>query len=303
MNLEAGRRSVTIGIFSILLSAVLFAPLSQTATKYLASQFPLIQILFFRALGQTLWTLLFFLPGNGLGMFRANKPKLQLARSAVLFVSGMFWVVAVTTLPLTTASAIAFTAPMMVVIMSVPFLGERVGVHRWTAVVVGFIGALVVIRPGSGEIAPEIGWMLIAAFLFAIYQILTRKVASQDSEATTSIYTVIVALVVTAVMIPWHFVAPEPGDWAVYAAFVGMGLLGGARHLLVVKAYASAPASLISPFFYCELVGVTILGYAVFDDIPDIWTIIGALIIVLGGLYITQRERVVAKRKSSSNAC
>jgi len=291
-------RLVTIGIVSILLSAVVFAPLSQTATKYLSSEFPIVQIMFFRALGQTLWMLLFFMPKHGVSMFRSNKPKLQIARSVLLFVSGIFWIAAVAKLPLATASAINFTAPMMVVILSVPLLGERVGIHRWTAVVIGFIGALVVIRPGTGAVPPEIGLLLIAAFLFAVYQILTRKVAGADSEATTSIYTVLAALFVTPLLLPWNYVSPAPGDWAVYGAFVAMGLLGGVRHLFVVKAYANAPASLISPFFYCELVGVTVLGFLVFGDLPDRWTVIGALIIVLGGLYIARREHAQMRREA-----
>jgi drug/metabolite transporter (DMT)-like permease len=140
---------VTLGILSILASSVLFAPVSQTATKYLASDFPLIQIVFFRSLGQTLWMVAFFWPAHGLRMFKSAQPGLQFTRSTLLFVSSLFWVSAVAVVPLTTASAINFTAPMMVVMMSVPLLGERVGLHRWGAVCVGFIGALVVIRPVS----------------------------------------------------------------------------------------------------------------------------------------------------------
>lgn len=286
---------ITLGIVSILLSSVIFAPSSQTATKYLAGEFPVLQIIFFRSLGQTMWMLLLFWPSHGLSMFRSNRPGLQFTRSTFLFVSGMFWVAAVATVPLATASAINFTAPLMVVIMSVPLLGEKVGRHRWAAVAVGFIGALVVIRPVSGSIPPATLLLLAASFLFACYQIMTRKVAASDSAATTSIFTVLVALAVTAVLIPWNYLAPEPGDYVVWGAFLATGLLGGLRHYFVVKAYAHAPASVISPFFYCELVGVTLLGYLVFGDVPDAWTWVGAIIIVLSGLYIAQRERVNAR--------
>lgn len=295
MQQKSARSMVTLGIVSILLSSVIFAPVSQTATKYLAAEFPVLQIIFFRSLGQTLWMLLLFWPSHGPGMFRSARPGLQAARSALLFVSGMFWVAAVATVPLTTASAINFTAPLMVVIMSVPLLGEKVGPHRWAAVAVGFAGALVVIRPTSGDVPAATFLLLAASFLFACYQILTRKVAASDSAATTSVFTVIVALVVSAVLVPWNYIAPDEGDYLVWVAFFATGLLGGARHYFVVKAYASAPASVISPFFYCELVGVALLGYFVFGDLPDVWTWVGAAIIVVSGLYIAQRERINAR--------
>jgi len=266
---------VTIGIVSILLSSVIFAPTSQTASKFLASDFPVLQVLFFRALGQTLWMALLFLPKHGIGVFKSSAPGLQLGRSALLFVSGIFWVKAIAVVPLATASAINFTAPLMVVVMSVFILGEKVGMHRWVAVGVGLIGALV--------------------FLFACYQIMTRKVASIDSAPTTTMFTVLVALGVTAVLIPWNYISPEPGDYMVWIAFTANGLLGGLRHMFVVKAYAHAPASVVSPFFYCELVGVALLGFVVFGDVPDIWTWVGAGIIVCSGLYIAQRERINAQ--------
>lgn len=286
---------VTIGIVSILLSSVIFAPTSQTASKFLASDFPVLQVLFFRALGQTLWMALLFLPKHGIGVFKSSAPGLQLGRSALLFVSGIFWVKAIAVVPLATASAINFTAPLMVVVMSVFILGEKVGMHRWVAVGVGLIGALVVIRPGSEEMPPAILLMLVASFLFACYQIMTRKVASIDSAPTTTMFTVLVALGVTAVLIPWNYISPEPGDYMVWIAFTANGLLGGLRHMFVVKAYAHAPASVVSPFFYCELVGVALLGFVVFGDVPDIWTWVGAGIIVCSGLYIAQRERINAQ--------
>ena len=275
---------------------MLFAPTSQTATKYLAPDFPLMQIVFFRALGQTLWMLLFFWPHHGWRMFHSARPGLQLGRSTLLFLSSLFWISGIAVVPLATASAISFMAPIMVVMMSIPLLGERVGMHRWLAVVIGFIGALVVIRPTSGAVAPATLALLVAAFFFALYQILTRKVAGYDDAATTSIYTVLVALLVSACAVPWQFIAPSPGDVVVWLAFLATGLLGGLRHFFVVKAYEQAPASVISPFFYCELVGVTVLGFFVFGDLPDRFTAVGALIIVCSGLYIAHRERLRRRR-------
>ncbi|MFT5175390.1 MAG: drug/metabolite transporter (DMT)-like permease [Gammaproteobacteria bacterium] len=289
-RLKTGK--VSIGILFVLLSSIVFAPTSQTATKYLAGDFPLFQIMFFRSLGQTAWMLLFFWPRHGIGVFRSNRPGLQITRSALLFLSSICWISAVAVVPLTTASAINFTAPVFIVILSIPILGERVGLHRWSAVLVGFVGALVVIQPGSGGLHVEVALLLVAAFLFSLYQIFTRMAAATDTEATSSIYTVLVALVVSAMLLPWNYVPPNSGDTLVWLAFLATGLLGGIRHYFVVRAYTYAPASVISPFFYCELIGVTLLGFLVFGDVPQSSTWLGAGIIVCSGLYIAHRERI-----------
>ena len=177
----------------------------------------------------------FFWPSHGMGVFRSNRPVLQIARSALLFFSAMLWIAAVAVVPLTTASAISFTAPIMVVILSVPLLGEKVGIHRWIAVGVGFVGALIVIQPGTGDVPIQVFYLAGAAFLFALYQIITRKLASIDSDATSSVYTVIVALVASAMVIPWHFEMPTGDTALIWTAFAATGLLGGVRHFLVTK--------------------------------------------------------------------
>lgn len=284
--------AIGLGIVFILLSSIIFAPLTQTATKFLAGDFPVFQIILFRSIGHAFWMLLFFLPQHGVSMFRANRPWLHLARSALLFGSTMLWISAVSAVPLATAGAINFTAPVFVVILSIPMLREKVGLHRWAAVILGFTGALIVIQPGGGGFQVEYLLLLGAAFLFAIYQILTRLGAGSDSEATSSFYTVLVGLVAGLLVAPWNYVSPGPGDWVAWSAFAAIGLLGGIRHYLVVKAYAQAPASVVSPFFYCELVGVTLLGFLVFGDIPPSTTWSGAAIIILCGLYIAHRERI-----------
>ncbi|MGZ0188785.1 MAG: DMT family transporter [Alphaproteobacteria bacterium] len=283
---------VSFGIICIILSAMVFAPMTQTATKFVAGDFPLMQVMFFRSLGQTIWMLLFFLPSHGMDVFKTKRPVLHFSRSTLMFLSSMLWVAAVATVPLATASAINFTAPIFVVLLSIPMLGERVGLHRWAAVLVGFVGALVIIQPGTSGLRIEFLLLLAAALLFALYQILTRKAAATESQATSSIYTVVVGLVVSGALVPWNYISPEPGDILVWAAFLAMGLLGGIRHYLVIRAYTYAPASVISPFFYGELIGVTLLGYLIFGDFPESTTWIGAAIIVASGLYIAHRERV-----------
>lgn len=289
----AGRRAenILLAIMFIVLSSMVFAPLTQTSTKFLSSDFPAFQIILFRSLGHAFWMLLFFLPRHGPSMFRANRPWLHLTRSALLFLSTLTWVLAIDSVPLATATAINFTAPVFVVILSIPMLGERVGVHRWAAVLLGFLGAMIVIGPAWSGLQVEFLLLLSAAILFALYQILTRIGAASDSDATASFYTVLVGLAAGLAIAPWNYVPPAPGDYAVWGAFFAIGLLGGVRHYLVVKAYGLANASLISPYFYCELVGVTLLGFLVFGDIPTANTWLGAALIIACGLYIAHRER------------
>ena len=126
---------------------------------------------------------------HGVGIFRSNRPSLQLARSTLLFLSSILWIIGVSQVPLTTASAVSFTAPIFVVLMSIPLLGEKVGRHRWFAVFLGFVGALVVVRPTPEGIEPAMLYLLGAATMFALYQILTRKLAQSDPAGTTAVYT------------------------------------------------------------------------------------------------------------------
>jgi drug/metabolite transporter (DMT)-like permease len=290
------KSNIPLGIAFIVVSSVLFAPTSQTATKFLAAEFPIVQIIFFRSLGQFFWLLVFFWRGHGAGMFRTANRRLQWGRSILLAMSMTLWVSVIAEVPLTTASAINFTAPIMVVVLSIPLLGERVGIHRWAAVLMGFTGALVIINPLGDSVPVEIVTLLGAAALFALYQILTRQVTATDSAATTAMYGVLAALIGSAFLVPWHNEPVTPGNIMVWIAFAATGLLGGIRHLFVVNAYQHAPASVVSPFFYCELVGVALLGFVVFGDVPTSRTLVGASIIVISGLYIAHRERVASRR-------
>jgi len=283
--------NILIAIVFIVLSSMLFAPFTQTATKFLAGQFPVFQIILLRSIGHAFWMLLFFLPQHGTSIFKANRPWLQLTRSALLFLSTMCWISAISSVPLATASAINFTAPIFVVLLSIPILGERVGIHRWSAVFLGFAGALVVIGPAWSGLKIELMLLLAAALLFAFYQILTRIGSKSDNDATASFYTVLVGLAAGIVVGPWNFILPAKDDYFVWIAFLAIGLMGGIRHFLVIKAYATAPASVVSPFFYTELVGVTLLGSIVFGDLPSPNTWVGAALIVTSGLYIAHRER------------
>lgn len=281
-----------LGILFVCLSSFLFAPLVQASSKYLALAFPVLQILWVRMVGQTLWMLAIFWRSHGLSIFRTKHPVIQITRSLLMLGCTGAWLFAIPKVPLATAAAIMFTTPIFVAMLSVPMLGERVGVHRGAAIGAGFLGAIIMIRPGEAGVPVELLLVVLAAFWYAIYQILTRKVAAEDGAATSALYAVLVgAVVATIVVAPADYAAPPLGEWHYWLGFLAVGFLGGVRHLFMVKAFEQAPASVISPFCYTELIGVSVIGIFWFGEFPDAWTGMGATIIVGSGLYIAHRER------------
>ncbi len=203
---------------------------------------------------------------------------------------------------LATAAAISFTAPLAVTALSVPLLGEKVGAHRWSAVLAGFLGALVIIRPGMGNdgmgndgmgnggMGDGTEWgapMLVgSACCTALYQIFTRKLAGQDRAETTNIWSGLVSATVVRVLIPWFWTMPA-GPW-IWALFLSLGVIGGTGHFLLTKAFERGPAALLSPFNDLRLPGATFTGYFLYRQLPDLAT--GAGVIVVSGLYSAWRE-------------
>jgi drug/metabolite transporter (DMT)-like permease len=233
--------------------------------------------------------LIIFLPQYGRRLFATRRPLVQLGRSALMLASNSVFVLAIGTVPLATASAIGFTSPMLVTALSVPLLGEQVGWRRWSAVVVGFSGALLIIRPGSGFHNPAVFLLLTSALAYALYQIATRWVMAYDNPATGIIFAALLGSLGTSVILPFIFVMPK--SLFDLAMFLSLGCLGGLGHFLVIKAFQAAPASVIAPLGYVELIGTATLGYFIFSNFPDSLTWVGALIIIGSGLYIAMRER------------
>ncbi len=219
----------------------------------------------------------------------SRKPSLQLLRSALLATTTALFFIGIRTTPLATATSIMFLAPILITVLSVPLLGEKVGIRRLSGVAVGFVGALIIVRPGIDGISTGAMFLLAAAFTNALYQIITRKVRVYDPPATTLFYTALVGAVVFAVPTAQQWVMPaSPTHWAV---FVFIGLAGGIGHLCLIRALRSAPASVVAPFTYGGLVWSTLYGLVLFSELPGVWTYLGAALIIAAGLYIFHRER------------
>ena len=268
----------------MLAAQLLFVGGTATA-KHLAETYPVPLVVWARLAFQAL--LLVPLLPRLRPLLVTRRPGMQIVRAALLVISAVLFIVAIHILPLADASAILYLAPILITVLSVPLLGERVGVRRWAAVAIGFAGALIVIRPGTDVLQPAVVVPLGAALSFALIQISSRSLGRTDPAMTTFVYTSLVAAVVASSAVPFFWVAPTVGGWLKMAA---LGLLAGGGQFAMIKAFAAAPAAVVAPFNYTGLVWAAVLGFAVFGDVPDAWTVVGAGLIIAGGLYIFHRE-------------
>ena len=279
----------TRGILFMLATSIVVFPALNSSVKYLAEDYSLVQIIWVRSIVHFLWMVVLFMPAMGWQLFATKRLGLQLTRSLLQLLALIAFVIGLMFIPITTVTAIYFTGPLMVVALAVPLLGERVGMRRWLAVLAGFIGALVIIRPGFEGTHWAALSIIASALFYAIFQILTRRVADHDDYRVTSVYTIVVALVVSSAAVPFFWETPI--GWIDWLIFGGLGILGGLGHLFIIKAYTHARASVVGPFDYGQLIGVTIVGYLVFSEFPDLWTWCGAGIVISSGVYVAHRER------------
>lgn len=277
---------------ALMCGAVLcFAGLDAMA-KYLGGHMDPLQVTAMRYISAFVLALIFLNPLTRPGMLRSLRPGLQIVRGLTMLLTTIFNFLAFRYLQLDEALAILFSTPFLVAILAGPILGEWVGWRRWTAIAVGFFGVLVVIRPGFGGGMQWAALLSVASAIFyAAYAIATRLVMRSDSSAATLFYANLVGVLVMLPVLPLVWTAPPSGFDLVL--LLGVGALGSAGHFLLILAHDRAPASVLSPFMYTQLLWAVTLGYLVFDNVPNRWTLAGAAIVVASGLYLLYRERKV----------
>ena len=257
--------------------------------KFLTDTLHPLQIVWIRQLGLVAGTVL-LMGLYGVRIFATTHPVLQLARGVLAAGSATLFIVAISYVALADAIAVTFIAPLIVTIFSAVLLAEKVGIHRWSAIVAGFIGTLVVIRPGFESFHPALLLVLFAATLFACRQIISRLLSGSDNAYTTVAYTALASSVVLSV--PALFVWTTPQTTQVILLLMVMALLAGLAEFMVIKALQIAHAGLVAPVQYTILIWGTLYGVLIFADVPDIFTFAGAAIIVASGLYTVHRERL-----------
>jgi len=274
-----------------------FAMLDTTA-KYLNLYMSTLQVVWARYTGAFLFPFIVSNPWTRPGLTRTKRPLLQLVRSMLLLASTLCNFAALRYLQLDEAIALIFSTPFFVAALSGPILGEWVHWRRWIAIAVGFVGVLVVTRPGAGSFHPAALLSLSAALCYALYSISTRILARTDSNETTLFYSNLVGFLALMPVVP--FAWTTPGDPLVIALMVATGAIGSFGHYLLIAAHRLAPAAVLSPFIYIEIVLVTALGFLVFGDVPSRFTLTGAAIVVASGLYLIHRERKVRGTQESA---
>ena len=285
----APRDNVAAGIGWMLLTTFLFIAMD-TLAKFLLQLYPAPQVIWARFFFHLLLAMAMMGPSLLSGI-RSTRPLLQHARSVLLLLTTTLFMLGLSTVGLATATAIMFLTPLIVTLLSIPMLGEKVGLRRLAGVLVGFAGALVIVRPGFESLSLGMLLLLAASFGNAFYQLVTRQVRHYDSTNTTLFYTALAGTVAFSAIAPLDWQTPQGLDWLL---FLGLGLLGGLSQLCLIRAFRLAPAAVVSPFSYTGLVWAVIFGFAVFHDLPDLWTLLGALLIVGSGLYVFHRERTLA---------
>ena len=255
--------------------------------KFATETYPVSQVLFLRFAIFLAFALAVAARKGGLrATLRSENPRLQVFRSLLLALEMWLFVFVISKLPLADVHAVAAVSPLVATALAVPLLGERVGPWRWAAVLMGFVGTLVVIRPGVGVFEPLTVLPLVAACAWAWYQVLVRKLR-RDPPETTLLYTAIVGFLVWGLSVPFAWQPPDTEGWLLLGA---IGLLGIGAHGLLILALSAAPSALLQPFNYTVLIWATLWGWVGFGAFPDGWTITGAAIVVASGLFAIWRE-------------
>ena len=276
-----------------LLAGVCLSSLDATA-KYLVRDHALFLVVWARYAGQMLVVTPFAWRRTGVDFWRTRHLGLQCLRSAFLLGATILFFGGLRYLPLAEASAITFLAPIFVILLSGPLLGERPNRARWVASVIGFAGILVLLRPGSAVFRPAALLLVVAALSNALYYLMTRKLAG-ESAYTTLFYSALVGTVCLSLALPWQFDGTPPTLHDA-ALFLLLGLFAGLGHWFVISAYLLAPASLLTPFTYLQMIWATVYGLAIFHQLPDQWSALGMAIIVASGLWLALQERWPAWR-------
>lgn len=273
----------------LLIAAVTFFALLDTTSKWLSQSYPVFMIVWVRYTTQTLLMLLVLGPRLGMGLVRTRAPGMQLLRALVLLGVSVSFLLALSLLPIAEATAINFVAPLLLTALSVLILREYVPRGAWVAVTAGFVGVLIIIRPGGELFTPVALIPMCSALLYAVYQLLTRRMAGVDPTTTTLFYGCLVGTVLLSLFVPLFWSAPRSAFDLLL--FLTTGMLGGMGHFLLIRAFELAPASVLAPFLYTQLLIVSGIGYLVFDAFPDAWSLLGMAIIVASGIWVAVRHR------------
>ncbi|HET8726235.1 MAG TPA: DMT family transporter [Alphaproteobacteria bacterium] len=288
---SAGLRGIALYSTGIFLGS-----LTDVLIKWLSGSYPILEIMFFRALFGLLPALALIRWEGGLACLKTAKPGVQLLRGLIAVAGFALFYYAFSVMPLANAYAIAFAAPLVMTALSAPILGETVGPRRWSAVLAGFGGILIVLWPDlhAGGLGGA-GWLaaLAGTVLYAVASLLIRGLSRTDGNAAIVVYGTLVMVAVSAAALPFGFVMPGGTDWLLLAA---TGLLGGLTTIAVTAAFRAAEAAVIAPFEYTSMIWAVAFGYVIWSDVPTAYVLAGSAVIVGAALYVLHREAIDQRR-------
>ena len=271
------------------LSAWMIVPIMDALAKYLSWSLPVLQITWGRYFFTVVFTLSFMLIFFRKNLVWSKNPKLQLIRGIILLSANILFFYSISVISLAKALTLAFIHPLIVTALSPVFLNEKVGIKRWIAVLMGFIGALIVIRPGF----LEFNLASLAAFgtgvCYGFYLMITRKLSDTDNPLLTLLFTGVVGAIIMTSVMPVIWVPPTPNEWLMLAC---IGLVASVAHGFIIVSYKYADASKLAPLGYSEIITNIMLGYYIFSDFPDMFTFIGLFIIMMSGIYVARSKQI-----------
>ena len=280
-----------IGI-GLMLAAMAVLPGIDVIAKFMGEGgTPVLQIVWARLTFGALLTLPFALPTTGLSGLLPSRPFYHGLRASLLIAATFFFFWSLKFLPIADALAIFFVQPLVVTALSPLILKEHVGPRRWAAVAVGFVGTMIIIRPGFGTLNPGALLALASGTSLALYFLMTRRIAGSQKAIVTTFHTNLLGAAITSALVPLVWITPGPVDWLLFIALAAIANIG---HYCIVRAYDHAEASLLAPLAYTEMVTSTIMGLIFFGDFPDRWTFLGVGILITCAIYISMRERARA---------
>jgi drug/metabolite transporter (DMT)-like permease len=280
-------RNRRIGIALVSLTTLLFATLDACA-KWLVLSLPVLQVVWLRFLTHVIITSAVLAPTYGRELVRVRNWKLQGLRAAMLGTMTALNFGALQYLQLAETAAMQFSVPLLIALLSAWWLGERLDARRWVAIAVGFGGVLLIVRPGSHAFHPAMLFMVGQVFLYATFNILTRRLAATESAASLQLMS---ALGATVLLAPFGLASWQwPADWKSWLLICACGLCGGLGHFCVATAHRYASAATLGPFLYQQIIYMTLLGWFVFGQVPDALVVAGATVVVASGLYLLWLE-------------
>ncbi|HEX6956781.1 MAG TPA: DMT family transporter [Ferrovibrio sp.] len=285
--------NVPLGIGYMVLAVSLFGCMD-ALVKWLVATYPTVQIMFFRSFCAFPPILAMAAQGpRGFAILRSRRLVGHGLRSVYGLAAMLGFFFSYSFMPLADVTAISFSGPIFIAFLSIWLLREKVGLHRWSAILVGFVGMIVIIRPGQGLLHNGALIVVGATLLYALAMIQIRKLSETEPSTTTAFYFTAFCTLITGLLLPWFWVTPRLGDLPL---LVGVGLIGGTAQLFMTRAYGLAPASVAAPFDYTHLIWSVLFGWYIWGDFPDLQTWIGCAIVVASGLYILYRETVRRQR-------